>query len=368
MSSQPVADGDLDHPPASGAEPDPAAGLLSAREAAAALGLDERTIRRAIQRGELVATKHGRSFRISRAALARYRPRARPLARAATGRTWSTRKAAERAHRRTRRRSRSRCPVATGPPLPRPLTPFVGREREVAALAALLRGDDVRLVTLTGPGGVGKTRLALAVAHELARRVRRRRRLRAAGRRARSPGAQPALVLAAIAQALGVRGAGATAARCDLGCRPSSATAQLLLVLDNFEHVAAAAPPLAELLAACPGVTVLVTSRALLRLSGEHELAGPAAGPARLVAGDRAPRSTGAGRPGRAEAVRLFVERARAVSAGLRADRRRTRRPWRRSAARLDGLPLAIELAAARCARPAAGGAAGRLDAAACRC
>ena len=165
-------------------------------------------------------------------------------------------------------------PQATRPPLhavavpepaslPTPLSTFVGREREVAAVAALLRDPAVRLVTLTGPGGVGKTRLALRVAGEVAGDF-------ADGVAFVDLAAvrDPELVVPAIAQALGVRAHGG---------QPVVAALQaflrakvMLLVLDNFEQVVAAGPRLAELLRACPGLTALVTSRALLQVSGEH--------------------------------------------------------------------------------------------------
>ncbi len=233
-------------------------------------------------------------------------------------------------------------PSAIAPPaqaaLPVPLASFVGREREVAAVVALLRDPAVRLVTLTGPGGVGKTRLALAVAAELA---------------AAFPDGvafvplaavrDPGLVLPTIAAALGVREAGdrPLADRLAAALRGRAP----LLVLDNLEQVPAAAPRLAALLAACPGLTVLATSRAPLRVSGERTLGvPPLALPAR-------PGGTGGPSPleevAGTEAVRLFVERAQAARSGF-ALTAANAAAVAEICARLDGLPLAIELAAAR--------------------
>jgi predicted ATPase len=208
--------------------------------------------------------------------------------------------------------------------------PLVGRERELAAAEALVAGG-ARLLTLTGPGGTGKTRLALELAHRLAAR-------HADGTVVVSLAALATadLVPGAVAQAFGVReGAGD-------GLDPVArylTARELLLVLDNFEHVLDASPYVGALLAAAPRLTVLVTSRESLRLAAEQELPVPPLGLPPVVASASA--------VGEADAVRLFLERARAG----RPDFALTDANARDVAAvcrRLDGLPLAIELAAAR--------------------
>jgi predicted ATPase/transcriptional regulator with XRE-family HTH domain len=219
---------------------------------------------------------------------------------------------------------------------PVPPTGLVGREREVAATCTALRRPEVRLLTLTGPGGVGKTRLALAVATELMEDFPDGIAWVELG-----PLRDPALVAAAIAQALGVREGGERPIA-DL-LAPVVAGRQLLLVLDNCEHLLQAMSLIGELLAASPDLSVLATSRARLRLRGERELAvGPLAVP--TAAGHGA--SPLEGLAGVA-AVRLFVERAQAVMPDFTLTE--TTAPVVAAICRrLEGLPLALELAAAR--------------------
>ncbi len=218
--------------------------------------------------------------------------------------------------------------------LPAPLTAFVGRERELAGLRALLARRDVRLLTVTGPGGVGKTRLAIEAAREIADGF-------AAGARfvPLAPLGSPDLVLPTIARTLGIGESRPGEILRDL--TEQLASTELLLVLDNFEHVLAAGPDLVPLLAACPALKVLVTSRAAVHVSGEHELAVPPL-PLPVERGTWTFEQIAA-----SDAIRLFVERAEAVQAGFRLT---PANAWdvAEICRRLDGLPLAIELAAAR--------------------
>lgn len=214
--------------------------------------------------------------------------------------------------------------------LPAPLNPLLGRQDALASLQTLLLDPEVRLVTLTGPGGVGKTRLAVAAATDLASEF-------ADGIAYVPLGAvtDPELVCVAIARLIGMRNMGEALALDRL--IELFAHRQMLLVLDNFEHLLDASRGLARMLGECPGVTALVTSRVRLRLNGERELPiAPLALP-----------SVSGGEDQFTAAVQLFLDRAQAVvpdfaitSANLPAVAEIVRR--------VDGLPLAIELAAVR--------------------
>src|SRR5215217_201736 len=221
-----------------------------------------------------------------------------------------------------------------GSPLPAPLTSFIGREGDTADVVDLLRQKDVRLVTLTGPGGVGKTRLAVRVAAELAPSFADGVvfvPLAAIG--------DAELVGGAISQALGVR---------ETGDRPlverliaALAQKHLLLILDNFEHLLPAAILVPDLMGACPFLRVLATSRERLRVSGEREVqVQPLPLPERGA-------SLSAQVLGESPAVRLFVERVRELDSGFVLGDVNAA-TIAEICRRLDGLPLAIELAAAR--------------------
>ena len=224
--------------------------------------------------------------------------------------------------------------TATVHPPPAPPTALVGRDRELTDLAALLRRREVRLVTVTGTGGVGKTRLVIEAA-----RVAADAFPDGVAFVALAPVSDPGLVLPTVAAALGVTGGGTSSAGADVAARLRER--RVLLVLDNFEHVMAAAVSVAEIVAACPSVTVLVSSRARLRLRAEVEvplepLALPPSGPTAGVDDVR-----------RAAACLLLTERVRAVDTrfGVTAANAASLSEICR---RLGGVPLALELAAPR--------------------
>jgi predicted ATPase len=229
-------------------------------------------------------------------------------------------------------------PVETHPAnIPVQRTGLVGREKEVAVAKELLLRQDVRLLTVTGPGGIGKTRLALEVAKELAECL---------------PGGihfvplsalrDPGLIASVIVQTLGIRESG--------GQPPfemlkrnfqDSQRAPALLLLDNFEHLIQAAPTVAELLALGPNLKILVTSRAALHIYGEHEFPVPP-----LAVPDSQSKAS-VEVLSQYPAVVLFVQRAVAARPDFELNAQNASAVIE-ICARLDGLPLAIELAAAR--------------------
>ena len=203
--------------------------------------------------------------------------------------------------------------------VPVPLTPLIGRETAVKGILNLVSRDSVRLITLHGPGGIGKTRLALEVAREALDLFPDGVFVVSLAEARDSESLH-----ARIAQAIGLRGA---AAGVRDALRAQLASSASLLLLDNFEQLAECAADLSELLAACPSLKAIVTSQVLLRVYGEHE-----------VAVEPLDQST---------AMRLFEERAVAARADFAIDDDNAAAVQAICAA-LDGVPLAIELAAAR--------------------
>ena len=221
-----------------------------------------------------------------------------------------------------------------GRPLPAPLTPLIGRTSEVATVSALLRRTQGRLLVLMGPGGIGKTRLALQVATDL-----RQDFPAGACFVSLEPLRDPALVAPIIAHALGLRETASTSVVDQL--KDSLRGQHLLLLLDNFEQVASAAPLLTELLEACPHLKVLVSSRTRLHVRGEQDyVVPPLALPDPQQLADSGALSQYA-------AVALFLQCAWALQPDFQITGLSTR-AIAEICLRLEGVPLAIELAAAR--------------------
>ncbi|MCL4265689.1 MAG: tetratricopeptide repeat protein [Anaerolineae bacterium] len=232
----------------------------------------------------------------------------------------------------------------TPPPathLPAPLTSLVGRKQEVTAVSDLLHEEGVRLLTLSGPPGVGKTRLSIAAANRLAESG-----LFPDGVYfvPLAPISEPPLVVTAVAQVLGVREIPGSGQPLYATLKTFLSGKRLLLVLDNFEQVTAAAPFVTDWLAAAAGLKVLVTSRELLHLYGEYEFPVP---PLPLPDVNNLPVTPASAFYGRYAAIQLFKERARAARLEFQLTPENMA-DVAHICAWLDGLPLAIEMAAAQ--------------------
>src|SRR5688572_1982672 len=188
--------------------------------------------------------------------------------------------------------------------LPASATPLIGRVREIESVVELLRRPTVRLLALIGPPGIGKTRLSIAIAFDLLEDF-------ADGVRfvPLAPISDPDLVVSAVTQSLDIREA-SNRPLLDI-LKSYLQSKQMLLLLDNFEQVVAAAPLFADLLADCPGMKMLVTSRELLHLYGEHDYPVP---PLSLPDPNKLPDLEALSH---CEAVALFVQRAQAINPGF---------------------------------------------------
>jgi predicted ATPase/DNA-binding CsgD family transcriptional regulator len=239
-------------------------------------------------------------------------------------------------------------PLAESARIPIPLTTLVGRQHEIERVVAVLSQTGIRLVTLTGPGGVGKTRVALHVLSQLDTQFPHGAVLVSL-----APVRDPDLVLRTIARSLGIR---EQAGQSDFDLLARTLREHTKLVgLDNLEHVVEVAPLLGELLGLCPGLKFLITSRIRLNIQGEHHVPVP---PLALPAATAHPSLADLGRN---DAISLFVQRAQQADPEftLNEDNSSTVLAICR---RLDGLPLAIELAAARLALLTPGALLSRLD------